>query len=345
MTKVLIADDIEQNRYFIEALLKGHGYEVLSAGNGEEALNIAKSEPVDLIVTDILMPVMDGFTLCREIKKDDNLKEVPFIFFTATYTDEKDSDFGLSLGADRFLVKPMEPEDLMAAIEETLRRNASNREPAGALPEEGVYLQKYNQALVRKLEDKMLQLEKANRSLQAEVQVRRQTEAQLLRFKTAIENTAESIILTDVKGVTEYVNPAFEKTTGYTQDDVLGKNPSILKSGLHDEEFYTQIWDTILAGNNWQGHLTNKTKAGKTTEVEATISPIPGETGELSGFVSVMRDVTRQMAMERQLVPVPKDGGPSEPWPAASPMILTISWEPSSDTPRLPCSTVRPKAK
>jgi PAS domain S-box-containing protein len=302
MTKVLIADDIEQNRYLLEALLTGHGYEVLSATNGAEALDIARAEPVDLVVTDILMPVMDGFTLCREWKNDANLKKVPFIFFTATYTDDKDADFGLSLGADRFLVKPMEPDEIMTAIEETLRQNGRTLDPAEALPEEGVYLQQYNQALIRKLEDKMLQLEDANRQLEAEVQVRRRTEAQLLRFKTAIENTAESIILTDTKGEIEYVNSAFEKNTGYSSKEVLGKNPSILKSGRHDKAFYRQMWDTILAGQNWQGHLTNKTKAGKITEVEATISPIPDEVGRLSGFVSVMRDVTRQMAMEKQLV-------------------------------------------
>ena len=302
MTKVLIADDLEQNRYLLEALLKGHGYEVLSAANGEEALKIARTEPVDMIVTDILMPVMDGFTLCREWKNDPTLTQIPFIFFTATYTDNKDSDFGLSLGADKFLVKPMEPDQLMAAIEDTFRQSARGRGPVEALPEEGVYLQKYNQALIRKLEDKMLQLEKANRHLEDEVQVRRQTEVQLLRFKTAIENTAEAIILTDPQGAIEYVNPAFEATTGYKKEDVWGQNPNILKSGLHGREFYQQLWETILAGKNWQGHLTNKTKTGKVIEFEATVSPIPDEIGKLSGFVSVMRDVTRQMAMEKQLV-------------------------------------------
>ena len=110
MVNVIITDDQEQNRYLLEALLKGNGYAVRSASNGRDALNLARSSPPDLIISDILMPVMDGFTLCREWKNDDRLMSVPFIFFTATYTEPKDEAFGLSLGAKRYLVKPMEPE-------------------------------------------------------------------------------------------------------------------------------------------------------------------------------------------------------------------------------------------
>ena len=77
---------------------------------------MARQNPPDLIVSDILMPVMDGFSLCREWKKDERLKGIPFIFYTATYTDDRDRDFALSLGAERFLLKPMDPEDLLEAV-------------------------------------------------------------------------------------------------------------------------------------------------------------------------------------------------------------------------------------
>jgi len=81
----------------LNALLQGHTFEVEMALNGKEALGKARTSPPDLIVTDILMPVMDGYSLCREWKKDSELKKIPFIFYTATYTDPKDEEFALSL--------------------------------------------------------------------------------------------------------------------------------------------------------------------------------------------------------------------------------------------------------
>jgi CheY-like chemotaxis protein len=96
MPLVLITDDNSENRYFLEVLLKKNGFETVSATNGQEALAAAQASPPDLIVTDILMPVMDGFTLCRHWKSDDRLKQIPFVFYTATYTDTKDIEFGLS---------------------------------------------------------------------------------------------------------------------------------------------------------------------------------------------------------------------------------------------------------
>lgn len=291
MVRILIADDMEQNRYMLEVLLAGHGYDVVSATNGEEAICIARSTPVDLIVTDILMPVKDGFTLCREWKADESLKHIPFIFYSATYTDQKDIDLGLSLGADRFLIKPMEPADLITAIEEVLNKSAAEDDTGKESLGESEYLLDYNKALVRKLEKKMLELE-------SEINVRRDTEARLLMFKTAIENTDEAIIITDADGLIEYVNPAFEKTTGYLREEALGRRPEYFEGPSPEAG---KAWSSIKSSETGRGRLTHKTKTGKIIELDATISPIPGESGGIGGYVSVMRDITRQIAMESHL--------------------------------------------
>ncbi|MEW6265647.1 MAG: response regulator [Thermodesulfobacteriota bacterium] len=295
MARILIADDLEQNRYLLNALLSGHGHDVYSAANGEEALNIARSTLVDLIVSDILMPVKDGFTLCREWKADESLSKIPFVFYTATYTDQRDIEFGSSLGADLYLIKPMDPTEMMAAIMEILNKKTVEKVKSFEPPGESVYLQEYNQALIRKLESKMLQLEE-------EVRTRRQAEGQMLRFKTAIENADESILLIDADGLVEYVNPAFERTTGYSRNEVLGRPPSFLLSESPRTDQTGENRYCIRDDKSWRGHLTNKTKTGKTIEFEVTVSPLPGESGDNRGYVSIMRDVTQQMAMENQLL-------------------------------------------
>jgi hypothetical protein len=98
MSLILIVDDKEENLYLLQSLLTGQGYEVVSAIHGADALEKARLNPPDLIIADILMPVMDGFTLCRQWKNDKLLKLIPFVFYTATYTDERDRSFALNLG-------------------------------------------------------------------------------------------------------------------------------------------------------------------------------------------------------------------------------------------------------
>src|SRR5881394_867414 len=129
MPLILVVDDKEENAYLLRSLLVGHGYRVQSAKNGAEALEQAGRETPDLVISDILMPVMDGFTLCRRWKQDEKLKKIPFVFYTATYTEPKDEQMALSLGAERFLVKPVEPDRFLEMVTNLLEEHRHGQLP------------------------------------------------------------------------------------------------------------------------------------------------------------------------------------------------------------------------
>jgi PAS domain S-box-containing protein len=129
----------------------------------------------------------------------------------------------------------------------------------------------------------------------------RRVEDQRLLLSTAVEQAAESILITDREGTIEYVNPAFEKTTGYGREEALGRNPRILKSGRHENAFYAEMWSVLGRGEVWRGRLVNRRRDGTLFEEDATISPVRDATGKTIRYVAVNRDVSREVALQRQL--------------------------------------------
>ncbi|MFQ6610144.1 MAG: response regulator, partial [Fidelibacterota bacterium] len=119
---ILIVDDSIENREVIRLLLQEEGYQVLEAENGSEGLK-RLNDPnykIKLVISDILMPVMDGFQFCAKIRKNNKFDNIPFIFFTATYTDNRDEELGYKLGAHKFLHKPMQPDQILKEISDAI---------------------------------------------------------------------------------------------------------------------------------------------------------------------------------------------------------------------------------
>ena len=129
----------------------------------------------------------------------------------------------------------------------------------------------------------------------------RRAEFEQVRLATAIEQSAETIVITDAEGRIEYVNPAFEAITGYSRKEVMGKTPSILKSGKHEADFYKHLWSEIRVGRVWAGHIINRRKDGSEYEEEMTISPVFDESDRIVNFVAAKRDVTQEHRLEEQL--------------------------------------------
>jgi two-component system, cell cycle sensor histidine kinase and response regulator CckA len=180
MNRALIVDDQEPSRYLLRSLLEGHGYEVEEARHGAEALTRARQRPPGIIISDLLMPVMDGYTLLRHWKRDPQLREIPFVVYTATYSDPRDESLARDLGADAFVIKPDDPDLLMIRLQEILARKDPTHPPSGPNSDHDPrLLQRYNEVLVRKLENKVEELEKAHCTLNSELIERRQKESRI----------------------------------------------------------------------------------------------------------------------------------------------------------------------
>ena len=135
---------------------------------------------------------------------------------------------------------------------------------------------------------------------------RRRAEEELHKLSSAVEQAADSVVITDCQGRIEYVNPAFERLTGYSRDEAMGQNPRLLKSGTQDAQFYQDMWRTILAGEVYRGVLVNRKKNGERFYDSKTITPVHDSAGRITHFISNDRDITERRKLEEQLAQVQK---------------------------------------
>jgi diguanylate cyclase (GGDEF)-like protein/PAS domain S-box-containing protein len=219
--KILAVDDNAENRYLLEVMLKGVGHDVVTAQNGVEALDRLHQDSFDLIISDILMPRMDGYRLCRECKRDPRLRNIPFIFVTSTYTDEKDEKFALDLGADRFLRRPVEPQALIDIVTEALAERQTTRTARASAADgkgDASYFAQYAERLVNKLEDKIQDLE-------TEIRARRQAEDALReseeRYRSLVTALLEGVVMVDETGAVKACNASAERLLGLSCSQML----------------------------------------------------------------------------------------------------------------------------
>lgn len=303
MKKVLIVDDVAENRYILEKVLGGHQMEVMSAQNGQAALDKAYANPPDLIISDILMPVMDGYTLCKIWKSDDHLKNIPFIFYTATYTDPKDETFAKNLGADLFIIKPQEPNVIIETIKEIIEKDhvvqSAQYQPLGSEME---FFRQYNEILFRKLEKKVLDLELLNRRLNQEIEEHKQTEEKLFKLSQSIEESPVAFVLMDVNGNLEYVNPQFFRISGYAPRNMIGLNVKSLQPTGSQTDDFQEAWESVGADNIWRGEMQIKKQDGECFWAYLTLLPLKNPEGRVNSMMMIMEDTSEKRQLEAQLI-------------------------------------------
>jgi len=292
---VLIADDQEDGRLLLRAILEGSGYDVIEASQGQEALSLAQGHHPGLIVSDVLMPVMDGFSLCRACKQDEALKAIPFVFYTATYTDQRDRDFALNLGADLFIVKPLDPSEFLRLIQELLdayARGAIVAKPIAYASEES-YLKEYNEALIHKLEDKLLELEQANRDLERSEK----------RYREILDEIDDGYYEVDLKGAFTFFNNSLCEILGYAPDELMGMNYRALIDESNVKmvfSLFNQVFTTghVIKATDWE--LIRKD--GTRRIVEISIALMRGEDAQPYGYRGIARDITEQKRLQEQFI-------------------------------------------
>lgn len=289
---VLIVDDQYINRYLLEKLLDGYGYSVLSTEDGTQALETLRTEPVDLIISDILLPKMDGFQLCREVKKDPKLSKIPFVFYTAAYTEQKDREFAESLGADRFIVKPTDPAEFITIIRDLIHDiPEEHAEPKTIILGENEYLSLHNKRLIHQLEKKLTELEGLNKALRISEK----------RYKSLFEYANDAIILHEITPNGEFgrileANGVASSLLGYSHEELLSKHMAEIdtaKQFAHYQEFMA----TLLEKKHLTFEGEHIAKDGHVIPVELS-AHLFEENGTRLCLI-ICRDITfRKQAME-----------------------------------------------
>ena len=294
--KILLVDDSSLVREVLRSFIEKHDHEVIEAVDGQDGFEKAKTHKPDMIVTDALMPNVDGFTLLRNIKMNPNLSSIPCVFYSAIYTGSKDRELALSLGAEAFIIKPKLLEEFWEELKPVMEREKCPEVPVEkrVISDEKEFHKIHLAVVTAKLEEKV-------KALEEDATKRKQAEEEIKRLFTAIDQSINIVFITDAKGHIEYVNAMFEQVTGYAKGEVIGQNPRILASGETTHTEYEELWSTIAAGKTWRGIFKNKKKNGQHYWGNGLITPIRNEKGQLTHFLAVQEDITENIKNEDRI--------------------------------------------
>ena len=288
--RILSVDDDDDNLFLVARAAQSRNHEVVSTHNGIEALDELETRSFDLIVSDILMPGMDGFRLCQAVKADSRFRTIPFIFYSATYTAKEDQELAAALGASRFVVKPAGRDEFLAIIEEVVKDGAAEKIPVPALsPDDGgKTMALYNERLVRKLERKIEQLEGARAELfRSEEQLR-----------LMWDSSMDGMVLCDEEGLILRANRAFSRMIGKPVESLPGLPVPRCRSET-GENVLAPGRDVIRSGAfaaRCEGVLDSPDGAAIHVEVSRAVVGMP----EPLALFSVVRDVTERLRLERE---------------------------------------------
>jgi len=273
--KILVVEDTEDSRVLLVDQLEARGYEVAFACDGVEAIERLGHFPADLIVSDILMPNMDGYELCKRLKTNEKYQGIPLVFYTATYTEPKDREIALSLGASGFLIKPASEKDLSNLIESLISgiKRKTVPVPTSLKVDVAEYDHTKTEVLSRKLD-------KRNRQLQVQKE----------EFRIIADALPVLIAEVDSNHNYTFANKTHEEWCRVPLQNIVGQQMSKVLGG--------EIYKTVKKFLNYAGENNNREYLfsfpdGRDRYVTFNIKPQIDKSGDVSKFIILMSDVTR----------------------------------------------------
>lgn len=286
---ILVIDDDPDNMAIVADYLEERQYTILAAEDGESGVFRAEYAQPDLILLDVMMPGIDGFETCRRLKARECTRDIPVIFMTAlAETDHKLK--GFAVGAVDYITKPFQREEVLARVGVHLR-----------IRELTTHLQEAKGSLEKRVTERTAELAHTIDVLHGEIMEHKRAEEERARLAQAIEQAAEAVFMSDSQWRFTYANPAFERLCGYSRDDVIGQNTSILRSDAISPECHDEIREIVIREHVWAGRIATRRKDGTVFEAETTVSSVRDFRDVIINYVFILRDVTTELRLEREL--------------------------------------------
>ena len=276
--KILIADDDSDSRSILKKALEHKGHNVVEASNGKDALEFAKQSPPDMIISDILMPGIDGFRLCREVKQNKKLRKLPFIFYTATYMDKKDEELAMNLGASRYIIKPVEVNEFLGIVNEVIKEYKEDtlHIPRMPLDEERELVYMYENSISSKFDEKIRELQ---------------------LFQSIFVNSSDAISVMDPEGYYILQNAAHSHLIGLSDSEIKMKKPAI----HWGKEVFENVMNALASHGVYRGEIVHYSSSSRVIYIDVSAFTVKNEKGDADCHVSITRDISKRKAMEKEL--------------------------------------------
>ena len=294
--KILLVDDEVTGRQVLSLALQERGFHTSQADDGQIALEALESGTFDVVISDVLMPRMDGYRLCYEMRKSERWKSLPFIIYTGTYTAPEDEKLGMEFGANKYLRKTGSVDEVVQAVQEVLSSNGKNPPPE-QLGELDV-MKVYSERLVKKLEEKNIELGNAharllhsNRELTKLAEELKDSET---RLKAIIDNEPECIKLTSPDGILLDMNPAGLLMVEAESLEQIAGHKIVDLVEVHDRKRYADFHQSICRGESGILEFRLIGLRGTLRWMETHAVPLRNNAGEVISVLSVTRDISEK---------------------------------------------------
>ncbi len=272
---ILVVDDVPENIHELVGALSGE-YRVLVANSGAKAIELVQgAQPPDLVLLDIVMPEMDGYEVCRRIKATVAGNRIPVIFLSVV-DQVVEKVRGFSIGAADFITKPFDIDEVRARIRTHLELSRLQRYFEQVVAQRTAALQQTADRLRASLEEQRL-------------------------AASVFDNAAEGMMVTDAEANILRVNRAFVELSGYPIEELVGRNPRLLKSERHGRDFYRALWTALKEQGGWQGEIWNRRKDGNLYPALASLNAVRDAEGKLTHYIGLFSDLSHLRDTEQKL--------------------------------------------